>query len=490
MEPMHSSHSVFEAQGFLPYLGEIFSEIQNLFLEDTRPWVIGYSGGKDSTAVVQLIWQALAKLPEDKRNSKNVHVITTDTLVENPVVSAWVERSLLLMSDRAKAANMPFVSHQLKPKVKDSFWVNMLGRGYPAPRAKFRWCTERLKIWPSNEFILDVVSRHGEAILALGTRKAESQTRARMMERHERGRTRSRLSPNFHIENCLVFTPIEDWSNDDVWLFLTRTENPWGLGNEELLELYKDATEDRECPLIVNMDDSTPSCGASRFGCWVCTMVARDKSLEAMVTNDPANKGWLAPLTQFRALLDTKNDKTIRDFRRMKGQVQLFHGEPIHGPYVQSQRERLLAELLRTQRQLQDAAPEPFRNIALISQEELREIRRIWLIEKHEIEDHLPRIYQEATGSPYPDPGLGFHHCFSEETLKHLENVCEGDRLGYELLRELIDVEWGYRTMLRRAGLHDRLEIAIRRAFYEDEEDAVAYAKHVEQLKKTGEAEA
>jgi len=490
MEQMHTSHSVFEAQGFMAYLEEMLYEIQELFLEDTRPWVIGYSGGKDSTAVVQLIWLALAKLPENKRNSKKVHVITTDTLVENPVVSAWVERSLFLMSDRAKAANMPFVSHQLKPKVKNSFWVNMLGRGYPAPRAKFRWCTERLKIWPSNEFILDVVSKHGEAILALGTRKAESQNRARMMERHEKGRTRSRLSPNFHIDNCLVFTPIEDWSNDDVWLFLTRTENPWGLGNEELLDLYKDATEDRECPLIVNLDESTPSCGASRFGCWVCTMVARDKSLEAMVANDPANKGWLAPLIQFRAMLNPKNDRAVREFRRMKGHVQLFFGEPIHGPYTQAQREHLLFELLRVQCQLRDSSPEEFRAVRLISPEELREIRRIWLTEKHEIEDRLPRIFQDATGAPYPDSGLGYHHCFGEEALEQLEDVCEGNRLGYEMLRELIDVEWGYRTMLRRAGLHDRLEVAIRRAFYEDEEDAVAYAKHIEQLKKAGEAEA
>ena len=482
--------SIFDALGFKNYLESCYSEIQDLFLENDRPWVIGYSGGKDSTAVVQLIWQALASLPPKLRNKKMVHVITTDTLVENPVVSAWVERSLSLMNIRAKADGMPFESHQLKPKVKNSFWVNMLGRGYPAPRAKFRWCTERLKIWPSNEFILDVVSKHGESILALGTRKAESQARARMMERHEKGRNRAQLSPNSHIDNCLIFTPIEDWTNDDVWLFLTRTENPWGLGNSELLELYKDATEDRECPLIINLDDSTPSCGASRFGCWVCTMVARDKSLEAMVANDPLNKGWLTPLIEFRAKLNIKNDRNVRDFRRMKGQVQLFCGEPIHGPYLQSQREELLFELLKAQCQLIASAPDDFKEVRLISLEELREIRRIWLTEKHEIEDHLPKIYQEATGEPYPEPALGYYHCFGEEELKLLEEVCVGDRLGYEMIRELIDVEWGYRTMLRRAGLHDRLEVAIRRAFYEDEEDAITFAKHIEQIKNTGEAEA
>lgn len=224
---MFKTKSTFDVVGFKNYLEICHSEIQDLFLENARPWVIGYSGGKDSTAVVQLIWHALAKLSAEKRNSKKIYVITTDTLVENPIVSAWVERSLSLMNIRAKADGMPIEAHQLTPKVKNSFWVNMLGRGYPAPRAKFRWCTERLKIWPSNEFILDVVSKYGESILALGTRKAESQARARMMERHEKGRNRAQLSPNSHIDNCLIFTPIEDWTNDDVWLFLTRTENPW-----------------------------------------------------------------------------------------------------------------------------------------------------------------------------------------------------------------------------------------------------------------------
>ena len=475
-------NSVFEELGVKSFLEQLYGEIQELYLENDRPWVIGYSGGKDSTAVVQLIWHALAKLSSAERNRKKVHVITTDTLVENPVVATWVDRSLTLMRERAKADDMPFESHSLKPKVKNSFWVNLLGRGYPAPRAKFRWCTERLKIWPSNEFILDVVSKHGEAILALGTRKAESSTRARMMERHEKGRVRDRLSPNSQVANCLIYTPIEDWANDDVWLFLMRTDNPWGLDNTELLDLYKDATEDRECPLIVNLEDSTPSCGSSRFGCWVCTLVARDRSMEAMVANDPGKK-WLQPLLDFRSLLTVKNDSSMRDFRRAKGQVQLFHDAPIHGPYLQAQRQIYLRDLLKAQKRMMAGAPEEHRNTRLISFEELREIRRIWLTEKHEIEDKLPKIYEDATGKAYPEPGLGYYHCFGEDDLTILAEICGEDRLSYEMIRELIDIEWNYRTKLRRAGLYESMEAAIKRSYYENEEDAVAFALHLERTK-------
>lgn len=476
-----SSYSAFNELGFSSYLELLYLEIQDLYLENDHPWVVGYSGGKDSTAVLQLIWQALAKLPPEKRR-KDVSVITTDTLVENPVIAHWVTQSLKRMEVAAQESQMPIRAYSLKPEFKNSFWVNLLGRGYPAPRAKFRWCTERLKIWPSNEFILGTVSKHGEAILALGTRKAESQTRARTMERHEQKRTRARLSPNSHIDNCLIYTPIEDWSNDDVWLFLTRSDNPWGLGKTELLDLYMDATEDRECPLIVNLDDSTPSCGASRFGCWVCTLVARDKSLEAMVANDP-HKQWLQPLIDFRADLSTKDDKPFRDFRRMRGQVQLFHGEAIHGPYLQHRREYLLEALLKTEKRMRASAPPEYKNFELITLAELREIRRIWLTEKHEIEDSLPRIYSQVTGQVYPESAYGYYHCFGDEEMTLLKESCDNDRLAYEMLRELLDIEWSFRTKLRRAGLFDRMESAIRKAFYENEEDAVAFAKRLTDMR-------
>ena len=476
--------SVFDLLGFKKHLDEQYKEIQDLFLENSFPWVIGYSGGKDSTAVVQLIWNAIAALGRSARNSKKIYVISTDTLVENPVVSKWVARSLGLINQRAKSSDMPFDAQMLHPEVENSFWVNLLGKGYPAPRPRFRWCTERLKILPSNSFIYNVANRYGETILALGTRKAESIARSNTMKKYEFFRNRARLSPNSSIANCLVYSPIEDWSNDDVWLFLTRTENPWGLANEELLELYKDATVDRECPLVV--DTTTPSCGGSRFGCWVCTLVSRDKSMEAIIANTD-HSDWLSPLIKFRDRLDIKNDRMLRDFRRMSGNVQLFHDAPIPGPYLQSTREELLRALLETQIEVNEKAPKEFLPIQLISQDELAEIRRIWLTEKHEIEDRLPKVYEAAMGKPFPDTGNRWHHFFGEDELILLKKVCGTDRLAYEMLRELLDIEWNYRTKLRRAGLPKDIENAIRKACYRDEEDAVQAARKRENLKTRGE---
>src|SRR5574337_233265 len=168
--------SAFDELGFKATIAALQEEIRELYLADDVPWIIGYSGGKDSTATLQLIWAAIRAIPEGIRK-KAVHVISTDTLVENPIVSAWVGTSMSAMKEAARAQNLPIIPSLLRPRLEDSFWVNLIGRGYPAPRPKFRWCTERLKIRPSNDFISQIVTDNGEAILCLGARREESVAR-------------------------------------------------------------------------------------------------------------------------------------------------------------------------------------------------------------------------------------------------------------------------------------------------------------------------
>lgn len=447
-------------------------EIRELYLEDDAPWIVGYSGGKDSTAILQLVWLALEQLTPTQRR-KTVHVISTDTLVENPVVALWVEHSLSVMRRSAEEKQLPILPHRLTPETTDTFWVNLIGRGYPAPRPKFRWCTERLKIKPSNAFITKVASDGGQAILVLGSRKAESAARARNLERHEKRRVRERLSPNASLPQTLIYTPIEAWSNDDVWLFLMQYDNPWGYNNKDLLTMYQGASPDGECPLVV--DTTTPSCGDSRFGCWVCTLVEKDKSMSAMIQNDQ-EKEWMLPLMELRDELDVTDDRHLRDFRRMTGKVQLFHDRPIPGPYRQEVREHWLRRVLEAQEFLRAQGPQHVRSIRLITKDELREIRRIWVVEKHEIEDRLPAIYEEVTGRAFGDERVDEHRPFGQAEIGLLRDVA-GDRLQFELTRELLDVELRFASMARRAGLFDALEDALRRGAYDSEAAAVEFAR-------------
>jgi DNA sulfur modification protein DndC len=478
MPEMKQRKTAFRELGLKKSIEIMLDEIRELYLVDEVPWVIGYSGGKDSTAILQLIWYALGELKPEQLH-KPVHVISTDTLVENPVVAAWVGKSLTSMREAAKEQGLPLQAHRLTPEVENSFWVNLLGKGYPAPRHKFRWCTERLKIMPSGAFIEKVVKSSGEAILVLGIRKAESSMRASVMSKHEKGRVRDKLSPNASLPNSLIYSPIEDWVDDDVWLYLMQYKNPWGYTNKALLTMYSGATADGECPLVV--DTSTPSCGDSRFGCWVCTMVGEDKSMAAMIQNDH-EKQWMAPLLKFRARLVTKNekgkwdDRLHRDYRRMNGSLTVFNERLVHGPYKQSVREEWLLELLKTQKGLSENAPEDIRDVDLISLDELEEIRRIWVVEKHELEDNLPLIYEEALGVAYPASAFHESSAIGRDGLGILKELCPEDGEQYALIRGLLDVEQRYRTMTKRKGLYGELERILNFYQYDDEAHAEGIA--------------
>lgn len=457
-------------------IDSLMETVQNLYLSDDIPWIIGYSGGKDSTATLQLIWLSLQNLPEEQRK-KTVHVINTDTLVESPIVAKWVQKSLQKMDEAASRGRLPIETHRLIPAANNTFWVNLIGRGYPFPRKKFRWCTDRLKIQPVNEFIKSKIAEHGEIILVLGTRKAESANRARTMAYYEKKRVRELLSPNPTLANELVFSPLAEWSDDDVWIFLMQYKNPWGNSNHELLTLYRGATADQECPLMVEKD--MPTCGRSRFGCWVCTMVEKDKSMEAMISNDE-EKAWMTPLLDFRNEFGNEtDDRERRSFRRMGGQLQGSYGRLYHGPYKKEVREAWLKRLLEMQVDINQNGPEEFSTLELITIPELRAIRRIWVHEKHEFDDALPRIYEEVMQQPFDDPEWIAFGTFGKDEWNTLQAVCcsaaPHENLAFEMMYRLIDIENRAVTTNNRKGILDQLEENIRKTFYADEADATDY---------------
>lgn len=466
----------------------LMETVRNLYMSDDIPWVIGYSGGKDSTATLQLVWLALSAMKrEDMR--KPVHVINTDTLVESPIIEKWVEKSLRIMDETAKEKGLPFVTHRLTPAMDQTFWVNLIGRGYPFPRKKFRWCTDRLKIQPVNNFIKSAIAEHGEIIMVLGTRKAESQRRARTMAYYEKKRVRELLSPNPTLANELVFSPLEEWNDDDVWVFLMQYKNPWGYSNQELLTLYKGATADNECPLMV--EKNLPSCGKSRFGCWVCTMVEKDKSMEAMIANDD-EKAWMAPLLEFRNKFgDEERDRDRRSFKKMQGFLQGSYGKLHHGPYKKKIREEWLEELLKIQLEINQNGPVEFADLELISMPELRNIRRIWVNEKHEFDDSLPRIYESIMGKKFEDPDWIGLEMYGKDEWDLLKETCDDlfgeEELSFEMMYNLVAIENESNSVNDRKGILDSIENCIRHNFYADESDATAYyAEQLERKKKLG----
>lgn len=438
-------------------LDGLYEEIREIYRADARPWVVGYSGGKDSTTALQLLWTAIRALPEAER-TKTIYVISSDTLVETPVVSHYIDVTLERIAAAAREQNMPVVTNKVMPSIERSFWVNLIGRGYPAPSRRFRWCTERLKIEPANEFIKSRVAEFGEVIMVLGVRSQESATRAQVMSLHRiEG---SKLSRHSSLLNAFVYAPIANFSTDDVWTYLLQNASPWGSDNRDLVAMYRNA-QAGECPLVV--DTTTPSCGSSRFGCWVCTVVDKDKSMEAMIGS---GEEWLTPLLEYRdKLADTQKpeDKTkYRDYRRRSGKVQ-FIGDTdrvMPGPYTMSFCRELLRDLLKTQKDVAADAPIGEAPI-LIHEAELHEIRRLWRTERGDWPDSVPRIVREELGRDL-DWATEDSVAFTADDNELLDSLCAEQDVPTQLVVKLLDIERASHGLKRRHAVHTRIEDAFR----------------------------
>jgi DNA sulfur modification protein DndC len=332
--------------------------LRKLYLERADlPWIVGYSGGKDSTLLLHLVVEMLLAVPPDLR--RPLYVLTNDTRVESPIYQSHVEASLQKVEDGLAKLQLPVHVIRTGPTDETSFWVNLLGRGYPAPNRNFRWCTDRMKIRPTTRFLRDQVGEHGEAVLLLGVRKSESAARARRLQKYQ-DQAVDHLSPHNDISGCWIYSPLADLQNKEVWMLLLTLRPPWGGTHRTLRKLYSDASGG-ECPFVVD-DTAAASCGSgsARFGCWTCTVVEKDSSIEGLID---AGFEHLEPLNDFRERL-----RQVSADPEMRRKVRR-NGQPGLGPLTYEARRQLLEELLS----LQDEVQAP-----LISAHEVRLIEDQW----------------------------------------------------------------------------------------------------------------
>ena len=448
-------------------LDDIHREIQEVYLENARPWVIGYSGGKDSTTALQLVWDALARLPSEQRKYP-VYVISSDTLVETPVIVSYITGTLDRIEKIAHKEKMPFETSLVHPKTEDTFWVCLIGKGYPAPYSRLRWCTDKMKIRPANRFILEKASEYGEVILVLGVRKGESATRDQVMNLHQT--KNSLLLRHSSLSNAFVYAPIVDFSLNDVWMYLLSNPPPWGGDHRQLVTLYRNANGQGECPLVV--DETTPSCGNSRFGCWTCTVVSAGHSMEGLIDS---GEDWMLPLLEFREILmETQipeRKANVREHKRRNGRITIDkdNGKLVRGPYTFEFCKELLRKLLETQQEVRSIGPDP--NIELITHAELEEIRKIWRTERQDWEDAVPQIYADVIGEY--EWVIDDTTSFSAADKVLLSSICNEKKIPVTLVAKLLDTERQMDGMSRRARIQSQID-AIFNEDWESEEDVLA----------------
>lgn len=430
------------------FIQKIINEIidQYVYADETnRPWIIGFSGGKDSTVMLQLVWKAIEQVKELTGITREIYVVCNDTMVENPIITEYVHRVLDKIEIAARDQDMPIRVVKTIPRLEDSFWVNLIGKGYPAPNNAFRWCTERLKIKPTSRFLIEQLDEFGEAVILIGTRKGESVQRSKSMKKHKiRGQ---RLSKHPTQPNTYMYAPIRNLELEEVWYIINTMESPWKADNSELFKLYADASaDDYECPTVVTTDKHK-SCGQSRFGCWTCTVVKKDKSMTALIENGLT---WLTPLLNLRnQMVDERNIAKNRMPQRRNG-TKAVNG---FGPYTPKYRASLLRRLLEAQKEVQKNKP----HVELITNQELVAIQTIWyrdFIFNYKISE----IYRQAYKI---ELDMKDHNEKHEKELELLKKSCKENPKDFELIQELLTLQKNKSLLNKKRGLKDDIEKRI-----------------------------
>lgn len=335
-------------------------------------------------------------------------------------------------------------------------WVNLIGRGYPSPNRWFRWCTDRLKIKPMTKYILEQVKENGEVIILLGIRKSESNVRAQTMDKYEI--EDFKLRKHAKIPGAYIYAPIEDWEEDEVWNYLLKVPSPWGDDNRNLIRFYRKG--DTEIQFII--DESAPPSGSSRFGCWVCTVVERDRALEGSIEE---GETWLKPLLEFRNWLKKIRDnpkyrESIRKSDRKKKLIadtlgreftpSEHRGHKVLGPFTFETRHKILRRLLNLQEMVAG------KGISLISPEEIKAIETIWIYEGDNISS-IADIFEASSEGINQNKIL----MSNDEWFKKIEEICNRHGISAQLIKKLLIVEKDFSLLSRRAGIYERLEKVI-----------------------------
>jgi len=325
--------------------------IQHEYLRDSLPWVLAYSGGKDSSALLKLVYLALEGL---RTKPKPVTVVYCDTGVEIPIIRSFVIKTLDNLSTEAVENDMPIRTHIVYPPIQDRFFSKVIGRGYPPPTFKFRWCTDVLRIRPIRRFLNSV---NEQCIILLGIRKGESIERDRVISRHKTNYNHYfRQSGN---KNALIYSPIIEYEVPDIWSVLNEYSSPRSIDTEKLQILYGVLNARN----VTNLNSSNVSNAKGRFGCWTCTVVRQDKAIGNLIQDGEES---LVPLLEFRNwLVEIRYNTSYRLKIRRNGSRGL-------GPFTIEVRKEILNRLLEAQ------GKTPW---DLITNEEIEYIQGQWLLD-------------------------------------------------------------------------------------------------------------
>ncbi len=284
---------------------------------------------------------ALETALKSRGEIERIDIIYSDTGIEIPVINQYALKFLDQLQHQRRLKNLPIHCHVVRPRLHERFWVCLLGKGYPPPHQLFRWCTRRLKIEPVEDALRSSI-KPNKTVIITGVRFGESQNRD--LSLHSSCKRGGECGQGLWFQysprlKAAYLAPIVDWQNCDVWDFL-RFYAP-SLG-------YPTAHLEGQ---IYNGRDT-------RFGCWMCTVVRQDKTMEKLTS--------LPEWAHLRPLLEFRN--RVKELTGlMESRVLRPDGKP--GRLSLATRKKLLDELLSLQLSMK---------MNLISEEEVALIHELW----------------------------------------------------------------------------------------------------------------
>lgn len=357
--------------------------------------IVAWSGGKDSSAVLNLVLRSAAAYVEAGNISPRIIVTHADPGgVENPAVAIQANKDMDAIKLFAEFYGINVEIKVSTPSQNTRFAVKVIGgRDLPVYSGlqAGRKCTQDWKVLPmqkmTKHIVKEVKDTGKDVCTILGTRFDESTGRKARME--GRGETADNVWLSDKGE--LRLSPIADWSDVDLWRYLHACARGEYLSYSTfsgLIELYKAGSDPADVQTIGGVEVY-----ACRFGCAICT-AGKDKSMGWMLKNNPEKYGWMEGLHKLQQYkLNIQHDLDRRNwvcFDLYRGYARLRPNT-----FSPSMMEELLRYVLTLQVQEYDASGGNPR-FQIISLEDIIAIDATWSLQGHHKPFHALRIYRDV----------------------------------------------------------------------------------------------
>jgi DNA sulfur modification protein DndC len=407
----------------------LIENLRKLYLSDNRIWVITFSGGKDSTFLLHLVILMLLQLKKENIRTRKIYILSSDTRVEMPIMEAYHFNKMRQIKQFIEQENLNVEIELVQPEIKDDFFVCLLGKGYPSPNLNFRWCTKRIKISGTEKYLNSIIEKHSSIVMLLGVRNDESITREQSIKKREFNEKDFVIHDN--LPNAYTFSPIKDILTSELWDFLSSNKAPWGT-HEDMMALYDKGSGEADCNIMLH--PNSESCGKTRFGCWVCTVIEKDSSMENAIKN---GETWQQPYLDYRNKLYTYR----YDHSKRRDKMKL--GKLIPGAFYLEVRKELLRDLFEVEKEVASKLEIVTGKRTLLTDEQILAINKEHRNDGDFCNDALKIANEYGRSFEIIDTKIN----------DDVKSICEKNQLDPCFIDEMLKINYKHRHSMKRLGI-------------------------------------